>query len=124
MSEIQLLKPAGLVQSPAFSHVAIVPPGATTVYVGGQNAVDEQGQLVGGDDAAAQTTKTMENVVTALAAAGLGVELATMVAAAAAVDRTASAAGCSPGSAPIRASRTATRRTTAAAPRRGGASAR
>ncbi len=74
MSEIQVLRPAGLVQSPAFSHVAIVPPGATTVLVGGQNAVDEQGQLVGGDDVAAQTSRTMENVVTALAAAGLEVE--------------------------------------------------
>src|SRR3954470_5461910 len=74
MTEIQLLRPEGLVNSPAFSHVAVVPPGATTVYVGGQNAVDAHGALVGGDDVAAQTTKTMENVVTALAAAGLGVE--------------------------------------------------
>jgi enamine deaminase RidA (YjgF/YER057c/UK114 family) len=68
------LRPDGLVQSAAFSHVAVVPPGATTVYVGGQNAVDADGALVGGDDAAAQTTKTMENVVTALAAPGLGME--------------------------------------------------
>jgi enamine deaminase RidA (YjgF/YER057c/UK114 family) len=74
MTEIQLLRPEGLVHSPAFSHVAVVPPDATTVYVGGQNAVDADGTLVGGDDVAAQTTKTMENVVTALAAAGLGVE--------------------------------------------------
>jgi enamine deaminase RidA (YjgF/YER057c/UK114 family) len=74
MSEIQLLRPEGLVHSVAFSHVAVVPPGATTVYVGGQNAVDADGALVGGGDVAAQTTKTMENVVTALAAAGLGIE--------------------------------------------------
>jgi enamine deaminase RidA (YjgF/YER057c/UK114 family) len=74
MTEIQLLRPAGLVQSPAFSHVAIVPSGATTILVGGQNAVDENGQLVGGDDVAAQTTKVMENLVTALAAAGAGIQ--------------------------------------------------
>ena len=73
MTEIQLLRPAGLVESPAFSHVAIVPPGATTVFVGGQNAVDQDGQLVGGADAAAQTAKVMENLVTALAAAGAGI---------------------------------------------------
>ncbi len=73
MTEIQLLRPAGLVQSPAFSHVAVVPPGATTVYVGGQNAVDETGTIVGGDDVAAQTAKVMENLTTALAAAGAGI---------------------------------------------------
>lgn len=74
MTEIQLLRPKGLVASPAFSHVAIVPPGATTVYVGGQNAVDENGELVGGSDVAAQTRQVMTNLETALAAAGAGVE--------------------------------------------------
>jgi enamine deaminase RidA (YjgF/YER057c/UK114 family) len=67
---MKLLRPEGLVQSPAFSHVAVVPPGATTVYVGGQNAVDAAGHLVGGDDVAAQTRQTMANLEVALAAAG------------------------------------------------------
>ncbi|MGH3345482.1 MAG: RidA family protein [Nocardioides sp.] len=70
MNTISLLSPDGLVASPAFSHVAVVPPGAATVYVGGQNAVDETGALVGGDDAAAQTRKVMANLVTALEGAG------------------------------------------------------
>lgn len=74
MTEIQLLRPEGLVASPAFSHVAIVPPGATTVYVGGQNAVDQNGVLVGGADVAAQTRRVMDNLTTALAAAGAGIE--------------------------------------------------
>ena len=74
MSEIQLLRPAGLLRSPAFSHVAVVPPGATTIYVGGQNAVDETGAIVGGSDVAAQTDRVMANLVTALAAAGVGIE--------------------------------------------------
>jgi enamine deaminase RidA (YjgF/YER057c/UK114 family) len=74
MTEIRLLRPAGLVESPAFSHVAIVPPGATMVHVGGQNAVDDKGALVGDTDVAAQTTKVMENLVTALAAAGAGIQ--------------------------------------------------
>ena len=69
-----LLRPDGLVQSPAFHHVAVVPPGATTVYVGGQNAVDAKGALVGADDVAAQTRKVMANLHLALAAAGAGVE--------------------------------------------------
>jgi enamine deaminase RidA (YjgF/YER057c/UK114 family) len=74
MTDIQLLRPEGLVASPAFSHVAVVPPGATTVYVGGQNAVDQNGDLVGGTDVAAQTRQVMANLATALDAAGAGIE--------------------------------------------------
>lgn len=66
----QMIRPEGLVRSPVFSHVAVIPPGATTILVGGQNAVDAEGALIGGDDVAAQTRKVMENVRTALAAAG------------------------------------------------------
>jgi enamine deaminase RidA (YjgF/YER057c/UK114 family) len=70
MDQIQRLRPDGLVFSPAFSHVAVVPPGATTIYVGGQNSVDADGSLVGGDDVAAQSVRALENAGTALAAAG------------------------------------------------------
>jgi len=70
MSTIQRLRPEGLVASPAFSHVAIVPPGATTIYVGGQNSVDADGALIGAGDGAAQSARAMENAKTALAAAG------------------------------------------------------
>jgi enamine deaminase RidA (YjgF/YER057c/UK114 family) len=65
-----LLRPEGLVRSPAFTHVAVVPPGATTVYVGGQNAVTGDGTLVGDGDVAAQTRQVMTNLQVALAAAG------------------------------------------------------
>ncbi|MFJ4030312.1 RidA family protein [Paenarthrobacter sp. NPDC089989] len=67
---VQRLRPQGLVNSPAFSHVAIVPPGATTIYVGGQNAVDADGKLVGPDDVAVQSARALANARTALAAAG------------------------------------------------------
>jgi len=70
MTSIQRLRPAGLVSSPAFSHVAVVPPGATTIYVGGQNAVDAIGALIGGTDVAAQSTRALANAKTALEAAG------------------------------------------------------
>lgn len=69
MTSIQRLRPAGLVSSPAFSHVAIVPPGATTIYVGGQNAVDADGTLVGADNVAAQSRRALANARTALEAA-------------------------------------------------------
>ena len=70
MDTITRLRPEGLVRSPAFSHVTVVPPGATMIHVGGQNAVDATGALVGGDDVAAQTARVLDNVRTALAAAG------------------------------------------------------
>jgi enamine deaminase RidA (YjgF/YER057c/UK114 family) len=72
-SSITLLQPDGLVQSPAFSHVAVVPPGATQILVGGQNAVDAQGRLVGEGDFVAQVEQVMANLKAALAAAGAGI---------------------------------------------------
>ena len=44
------------------------------MYVGGQNAVDQNGELVGGTDVVAQTRQVMANLVTALQAAGAGIE--------------------------------------------------
>jgi enamine deaminase RidA (YjgF/YER057c/UK114 family) len=79
MTQKVLLRPDGLVQSPAFSHVAVVPPGATTIYIGGQNAVTGDGTLVGGDDVAAQTQQVMTNLHVALAAAGATVHDLVMV---------------------------------------------
>jgi len=70
MTAITRIRPQGLVSSPAFSHVAIVPPGATTIYVGGQNAVDADGTLIGEGDVAAQSVRALQNATTALAAAG------------------------------------------------------
>jgi enamine deaminase RidA (YjgF/YER057c/UK114 family) len=70
----QFLRPEGLLRSPAFAQVAVVPPGFSTVYVGGQNAVDADGALIGGTDVAAQVAQVMANLKTALAAAGATVE--------------------------------------------------
>jgi enamine deaminase RidA (YjgF/YER057c/UK114 family) len=70
MAAIQRIRPDGLVRSPVFSHVAVVPPQATTIYLGGQNAVDADGALVGAGDVAAQSVKALQNAKLALAAAG------------------------------------------------------
>jgi enamine deaminase RidA (YjgF/YER057c/UK114 family) len=75
--EIRFLQPDGLVRSPAFSHAAVVPAGATTIYVGGQNGVDEQGHVVDPADVAAQAVRAIDNVEVALRAAG--VELSDVV---------------------------------------------
>ncbi len=66
---ITLLQPEGLITSPAFSHVAIVPAGATTIYVGGQNGVDATGSVVS-SGIAEQSTQAIDNAVVALEAAG------------------------------------------------------
>ena len=67
--EITRLQPAGLVVSPAFSHVAIVPAGATTIYLGGQNGVDATGAVVS-SDVAEQSIRAIDNAAIALEAAG------------------------------------------------------
>ena len=67
--KITLLKPAGLVESPAFSHVAVVPAGATTIYVGGQNGIDATGSIVS-SDVAEQSIRAVDNAAIALEAAG------------------------------------------------------
>jgi enamine deaminase RidA (YjgF/YER057c/UK114 family) len=63
------LSPDTLHKNPAYSQAAVVAPGAALVFVGGQNGVDTQGQVVG-PDIASQTTQAMRNVEAALAAAG------------------------------------------------------
>lgn len=70
---ITFLQPPGLVRSPAFSHVAVVPAGASTVYLGGQNGVDESGALVS-PEVGAQASRALDNAETALAAAGASLD--------------------------------------------------
>ena len=67
--EIIRMQPAGLVVSLAFSHVAIVPAGATTIYVGGQNGVDAAGAVVS-SDVAELSSRAIDNASIALEAAG------------------------------------------------------
>ncbi|MFK3679542.1 RidA family protein [Microbacterium sp. NPDC090218] len=71
--EITLAQPEGLVVSPAFSHVAVVPPGATTIYVGGQNGIDATGAVVS-SDAGEQSLRAVENARIALEAVGAGLD--------------------------------------------------
>ncbi len=68
------LNPEGLLQNPAFTQVVVVEGNARTVYVGGQDAVDATGAIVGAGDIGAQTEQAMANMERALAAAGAGLE--------------------------------------------------
>jgi reactive intermediate/imine deaminase len=64
---IERIQPAGLNRPPTYSHVV---KAGNTVYVAGQVAQDENGQVVGRGDFTAQATQVFENLKKALAAAG------------------------------------------------------
>jgi enamine deaminase RidA (YjgF/YER057c/UK114 family) len=71
---VEFLNPDGLPRNPAFSNVAVVSGSVRTIYIGGQDAIDAEGNVVGAGDIAAQTEQVLRNLRTALAAAGAGPE--------------------------------------------------
>src|SRR5215217_8742871 len=72
--QVEHLNPEGLPQNPAFTNVVIVTGPVRTIYIGGQDAVDATGQIVGIGDIGAQTAQVFANLQTALEAAGAGLE--------------------------------------------------
>lgn len=71
---VQYLNPEGLHQNPAFTQVVSISGAVKTVYVGGQNAVDVHGQVVGEGNLAAQTEQIFRNLEVALRGAGARLE--------------------------------------------------
>ena len=69
MTEIEHIRPEALSNSPTYTHV-VAARANRTVYISGQVSVDVDGNLVGAGDLGAQTVQVMENLGTALAAAG------------------------------------------------------
>jgi enamine deaminase RidA (YjgF/YER057c/UK114 family) len=67
---VQHLQPEGMHHNPAFTQAILLPAGARTLIIGGQNAVDADGQIVGKGDLGAQTAKALDNLQRCLAAAG------------------------------------------------------
>lgn len=70
----KLIDPETLHEAPGFSHIAIaeVGEGSRLVNLAGQVALDKEFKLIGGDDLRAQTVAAINNVSTALEAAGAG----------------------------------------------------
>jgi enamine deaminase RidA (YjgF/YER057c/UK114 family) len=68
--KIQHVNPEGLSKNPAFSQAIITHGPGKTIYIGGQDAIDAAGQIVGKGDLEAQTRKVMQNMQTALEACG------------------------------------------------------
>jgi enamine deaminase RidA (YjgF/YER057c/UK114 family) len=69
-ASIEHLSPAGLHKNPAYSQAVAVAGTIKTVYVGGQNAVDSEGNLVGKGDLKAQSVRALRNVQAAVTEAG------------------------------------------------------
>jgi enamine deaminase RidA (YjgF/YER057c/UK114 family) len=69
-AHIEFINPDEMMKSPAFSQVAITRGAGDTIYIGGQNAVNKDLQIVGKGDIAAQTAFILQNIETALSACG------------------------------------------------------
>ena len=63
------LSPSTLPPAPGYSQIVKV-SGGTTIYIAGQVALDEEGQLVGEGDLEKQAHHVFTNLVTALSEAG------------------------------------------------------
>lgn len=68
--EVKYINPEGLPKNPAFTNVVTVTGPVKTIYIGGQDAVDASGAIVGKGDLKAQTEQILKNIQAALAAAG------------------------------------------------------
>ena len=67
---VEHLNPEELHKNPAYTKAIVTTGDVKTVYVGGQNAVDASGEVVGKGDIEAQAEQTFKNLETALAGGG------------------------------------------------------
>ncbi|MBL0032976.1 MAG: RidA family protein [Bacteroidetes bacterium] len=68
-TEIEFINPEELLQSPAFSQIAITRGNGSTIYIGGQNAVTKDKKIIGKGDIVVQTKHILKNIEIALKAA-------------------------------------------------------
>lgn len=67
--QVQYINPDTLHKNPAFTNVVIASGPVRTIYIGGQDAVDASGKIVGKGDLKAQTEQVLKNIQAALTAA-------------------------------------------------------
>ncbi len=68
--KVRYINPDGLNKNPAFTNVVEVTGPVKTIYVGGQDAIDASGAIIGKGDIKLQTEQVLLNLQTALKAAG------------------------------------------------------
>jgi len=69
-AKIEHINPDGLFRNPAFSQIVTTQGNGKTIYIGGQNSVTVNREIVGKGNISEQTEQAMQNVQTALAACG------------------------------------------------------
>jgi enamine deaminase RidA (YjgF/YER057c/UK114 family) len=67
---VRYINPDSLNKNPAFSNVVVVEGNVKTVHIGGQDAINASGEIVGKGDIVAQVEQILANVRAALAAGG------------------------------------------------------
>ncbi len=67
-TNIQRINPDGLLKNSAFSQIITTQGNGKTIYIGGQNAVNENREIIGKGDIKSQTEQVMKNIQTALSA--------------------------------------------------------
>ena len=72
--QVEYINPDTLNKNPAFTNVVVVSGPVKTIYVGGQDAVDASGTIVGKGDLKVQTEQILKNIQAALSAGGAGLE--------------------------------------------------
>jgi enamine deaminase RidA (YjgF/YER057c/UK114 family) len=72
--EVRHLNPDTRPVSPAFTNVVVVTGPVKTVYIGGQDAVNRAGEIVGKGDLRQQVRQVFVNLLGALEVAGAGLE--------------------------------------------------
>jgi enamine deaminase RidA (YjgF/YER057c/UK114 family) len=72
--QVQYINPDNLSKNPAFTQVVTVSGPGKTIYIGGQDAVDASGTIIGKGDIKAQVEQVFKNLQTALKASGAELE--------------------------------------------------
>jgi enamine deaminase RidA (YjgF/YER057c/UK114 family) len=72
--QVHHINPDSLSKNPAFTQVVTVTGPAKTIYIGGQDAVDASGAIVGKGDIKAQVEQVFKNLQAALKAGGAELE--------------------------------------------------
>jgi len=67
---VRYINPDSLNNNPAFTNVVVVEGNVRTVHIGGQDAINASGEMVGKGDIVAQTEQVLANVRAALEAGG------------------------------------------------------
>ena len=71
---VEYINPSSMHANPAYTQAVLIPAGARTLLIGGQNAVDKDGTIVGKGDLAAQSRKAVANLLACVEEAGGNIE--------------------------------------------------